>query len=425
MRKSLLAGKLFSRRYTKAGQLSSESFSSSFQSHLPHTLRKFYLPIFGSGLGHVTRIYALAEKLKRRGDEFAYSSFDEGLEFLRAQGERVYECPSIDLRWSDTGGFSSQSSFARFPLSLLAFSKQVTFEREMISSFQPNVVICDSRLSGVFAARAQSRPVITILNQFKILFPPRFRRNKVSRAFEKVEGNVLGLLWTLSDEILMPDLPPPYTIGEANVSGTKSARRIRYVGFMANSFDIDPLRRERAKSTLGLDDRPLVFIQISGPSATKSRFTQTSIEVAKMLSRKYNVVVSLGDAGGSQVPNKIANNFWMYEWCPIKDELFSIAQIIVARAGHTTISQCIDNAKPAVYVPIANHSEQLWNAIKCEALGIGVKVTSENLTVHTLHDSIEKCMNGSDFGNNVEKLRSISKRYRGLETAERIVESYL
>lgn len=388
-------------------------------------LRKFYLPTFGSGLGHVTRVHALAEKLKQPGDKFLYSSFDEGLDFLSARGERVERSPAIDLRWSDAGGFASQNSFARFPIALLTFSKQLAFETNMISRFRPSVVICDSRLSGVFAGRARSYPVITILNQFKILFPPRFRGNKVSLAFEKIEGNVLGLLWTLSDEILMPDLPPPYTISEANVLGTKSASRIKYVGFMSNSFEIDSLHRTNVTSLLSLDSRPLIFIQISGPNATKSRFTRASLEAARILSRSYNVVVSLGQPNGSEIPTRLANNCWVYEWCPIKEELLAMAQIVVSRAGHTTISQCIDQAKPAVYVPIINHSEQLWNAIKCENLGIGVRVSSEELTERTLVQSIELCINNSKFRQRVEKLRTISERYKGIDNAKRIVESYL
>lgn len=373
----------------------------------------------------MTRVHALAERLKLPGDEILYSSFDEGFEFLSAHGDKVHKSPSIDLHWNEEGGFSSRNSFSRFPLALMAFSKQVAFETKVISGFQPNLVICDSRLSGVLAARAQSYPVITILNQFKILFPPRFRRNMVSHAFEKIEGNVLGLLWTLSDEILMPDLPPPYTIGEANVSGIEPARRIKYVGFMANSSSKDTRKRDKVMASLSLDGRPIIFIQVSGPSPTKSRFAQTSIEAAKALSRTYNVVLSLGEPNGSQIPTRLANNFWMYEWCPIKDELLTMAQVVVSRAGHTTISQCIDRAKPAVYVPIANHSEQLWNAMKCEALGIGVKVASESLTERILIDSIELCMNNHEFREKIEKLRSISRKYRGIENSKQIVESYL
>lgn len=373
----------------------------------------------------MTRVQALADELKHPGDEFLYSSFDEGLDFLRMKGEKVCECPSIDLRWSDAGGFSSRGSFTRFPIALLTFSRQVAYEAEMISSFKPNLVICDSRLSGVLAARMRSYPVITILNQFKILFPPRFRKHLLSRAFENIEGNILGLLWTLSDEILMPDLPPPYTIGEANAKGTVSARRIKYVGFMINSSSISLSQRQKAISILGLDKRPLIFITISGPSATKARFVHASVEAAKILARKYNVVISLGQPDGSQLPNKLANNLWVYEWCPIKDELLSLAQVVVSRAGHVTISQCIDQAKPAVYVPIANHSEQLWNAIRCETLGIGAKITSETLTERTLVDSIELCATDSRISNSVEKLRSISMRQRGIETAKQIANSYL
>lgn len=386
---------------------------------------KFYLPTFGSGLGHATRLHALAEKLKLPGDQFLYSSFDEGFAFLSSKGERVNRCPSIDLQWNDVGGFSSRNSFIRFPRIVLTFSEQVAFEAEMISRFRPNLVLSDSRLSAVFASRAKSCPIITILNQFKILFPPRFRGNLVSSFFEKIEGNILGLFWSLSDEVLMPDLPPPYTIGTANVEGVESSGRLKYIGFMSNNSEISNDKIRKARSILSLDDRPLVFIPISGPSATKRRFMDISLEAARELSPRYNFVISLGESGGSQIPTKLSNNVWVYEWCPIKDELFALSKSVVVRGGHTTISQCINFGKPAVYVPIANHSEQIWNTQRCESLGIGVQLTSEKLTRKTLVDSIEICISNPTMINKLEKLGSISKRFDGFEMASQIVRSYL
>ncbi|MGI0080522.1 MAG: hypothetical protein ACRECH_12975 [Nitrososphaerales archaeon] len=57
--------------------------------------------------------------------------------------------------------------------------------------------------------------VPTILNQISILFPQRFRNTIVSKILERYEADILALMWNLGDEILFPDLPPPYTIAEA------------------------------------------------------------------------------------------------------------------------------------------------------------------------------------------------------------------
>ncbi|MHB1868922.1 MAG: glycosyltransferase [Nitrososphaerales archaeon] len=386
---------------------------------------KIYFPIFGSGLGHVTRIYGLAKYLREEGDEFRYSTFDEAFEFLEERGEKVQLCPSVDLKWNESGGFSSGSSIVRFPLLMHAFSKQIEFEKNNISDFDPDIVVCDSRLSAVFAARLKSTPVVTILNQFKILFPPRFRGGLGSRLLERISGNMLGLFWSLSDEILMPDLPPPYTISEANVTGSDVANRVRYVGFMSPKTIVSEDRIWKARASLELGNRPLVLIQISGPRATKTRLTEVAMESADQISKDCNVVISLGQPNGSIEPRKFANNSWLYEWCPIKDELFVLSDVIVARAGHTTISQCVDLGKPAVYVPISNHSEQIWNAEKCQKLGIGVELKSEDLSAKNLIGAVEGCLNDSRYAENVQKLKSVSDRYNGTQTAARIIRSYL
>ena len=59
-----------------------------------------------------------------------------------------------------------------FPQMLRSFSRQVAFEAESIAKFDPKVVVSDSRLSAVLAARSRSFPVITMLNQFKVTLPP-------------------------------------------------------------------------------------------------------------------------------------------------------------------------------------------------------------------------------------------------------------
>jgi UDP-N-acetylglucosamine--N-acetylmuramyl-(pentapeptide) pyrophosphoryl-undecaprenol N-acetylglucosamine transferase len=383
--------------------------------------RKVYFAVFGSGLGHVTRILEIAKLLPPDDFRLRYSSSGQGYSFLRAKGLGAFSvnCPPLDVEWASGGGFSSHRVLPGFPFMFNNFLKQVAFERRAIRDSGPTLVVSDSRLSALLAAWSMGYPVITMLNQFKVLFPPRFR-GRMGRFYERVAGDVLGLMWSLSERVLVTDLPPPFTIGEENLAGSEVSNIVEFVGFTAPMVEMSPERVRRVKENLGLDNRPLVFCQISGPDATKGRFAETLLKSAE-LTRNYNFVISMGYSGGSPNPRKLSNGGWLFDWCPIKDELFELSAVIVARAGHSTIGQCIDHVKPAVLVPIHNHPEQISNAEKFEKLGLGVMIRSELLTPQNLIESIEKCATDQSYIKSLEVVCAVSKRYRGVEKCAEII----
>jgi UDP-N-acetylglucosamine--N-acetylmuramyl-(pentapeptide) pyrophosphoryl-undecaprenol N-acetylglucosamine transferase len=384
-----------------------------------------YAGVYGSGLGHATRTFAIAQKVAEEGNHFVYSSFEEGLDFLNEMRQEVWDAPSIGLKWNVAGGVSGMDTLISSPATLFRFWRQIQFESELIRKYNPRAVLSDSRLSTLFAAKSLFYPVITILNQVKILFPSRFRDGRIPEFLERVEGDILGLFWSVSDEVLFPDLPPPYTISEANVKGVDVSNKITFTGFMAPQVKIEKERLSKVKSSLQLDDRPLVFVQISGPTPTKQHFFQTALDSSEVLAKSYNLVISKGMPNGSIVPIKLSNGTWLYDWCPIKDELFLLSDLLVARAGHTTISQCINAAKPSVLVPIYNHSEQLWNADKFVKLGLGEEVRSEDLTSERLINAVDNCVQDGEFKSKIEHLREVSERYPGVENAARILKAFL
>jgi UDP-N-acetylglucosamine--N-acetylmuramyl-(pentapeptide) pyrophosphoryl-undecaprenol N-acetylglucosamine transferase len=307
----------------------------------------------------------------------------------------------------------------------MKFMKQIGFEETRLSEFKPDVVVSDSRLSTIVAARAKSYPVITILNQFKILFPPRFRISTLSRFYESIEGAVLGALWSLSARILVPDLPPPYTIGEANISGRGLSKRANFVGFMTPRVRIPKDRMEKVNRLLEFDRRPIVFIQVSGPDRTKAQLSRVGLNSMNSLSRKFNVVLSLGIPGGSVEPRKKLSGGWIFEWCPMKDEIFEMCSLMVARSGHTTVGQCVDNGKPAVLAPIYNHSEQIWNAEKFQKLGLGREIRAENLSESELVREVDKCFVDGSYQERATKLMSISRKFDGVSSAAETINSFL
>jgi UDP-N-acetylglucosamine--N-acetylmuramyl-(pentapeptide) pyrophosphoryl-undecaprenol N-acetylglucosamine transferase len=389
-------------------------------------VHKIYFAVFGSGLGHATRVLDIAKRFGASDDRIRFSCSGQGLRYIREHEPRAdsVECPPLDVEWTEEGSFSSKGFVVHFPFMLRSFSRQVAFEAESIAKFDPSVTVSDSRLSAVLAAKSKSRPVITMLNQFKVTLPPRYRGDTVGRLYERIAGDVLGLMWSFSEQVLLTDLPPPYTIGEANVAGTDLSRIVKYVGFTSPGLEVSEERLQKAREVLGFDGRPLIFFQISGPDATKKRFIDIVLRSAGSLSSRYKVVVSMGYLGGSREPRRLVDGALLYDWCPIKDELFALSDVLVGRSGHRTIGQCIDAEKPAVLVPIHNHSEQLGNAEKFQSLGLGIAISPGDLQPERLTEAVDTCIRDPTYKKNLESVGRISKKYRGVEKCAEIIASY-
>lgn len=103
-----------------------------------------------------------------------------------------------------------------------------------MTEYKPDIIVSDSRLSSLITAKFFGIPSVVILNQVKLLLSPRLREFTIARLFEKMTGEILGIMWITADKILVPDLPPPYTIASHNIWDTSSVvAKLEYVGFTA------------------------------------------------------------------------------------------------------------------------------------------------------------------------------------------------
>jgi UDP-N-acetylglucosamine--N-acetylmuramyl-(pentapeptide) pyrophosphoryl-undecaprenol N-acetylglucosamine transferase len=100
---------------------------------------------------------------------------------------------------------------------------------------------------------------VVILNQVKLLLSPRLREFRIARLFEKMTGEILGVMWTTADKILVPDLPPPYTIASHNIWDTSSmVAKLEYVGFTAPKLGVSEEQINKVANGLGLNrSRPV------------------------------------------------------------------------------------------------------------------------------------------------------------------------
>jgi UDP-N-acetylglucosamine--N-acetylmuramyl-(pentapeptide) pyrophosphoryl-undecaprenol N-acetylglucosamine transferase len=202
-------------------------------------LKKVYFTPYGVGLGHASRLITIAKKVQNNNLEVKFSSFGEAVEYISRYGYTCNQVPAVEFSWNSQGSFSLKNSISNVPYWFKNFTIQIAKEVELMIKFSPNLIVSDSRLSSLISARLLGIPSLVLLNQIKLLLSPQLHSFKAGRFFETVNGEFIGSLWSLANEILIPDLPPPYTISESNIWNTSSVlKKIKYIGIIAPKMNI-------------------------------------------------------------------------------------------------------------------------------------------------------------------------------------------
>jgi len=389
-------------------------------------MARAYLAPYGVGLGHASRLLSISKHLKEDNIMIKFSSYGEAVSYIRIHGYDCVKVPPIEFAWND-GGFSVKNSIANIPLWFTNFARQLTQETKNISSFNPNIVISDSRLSPLISSKILDIPSIVILNQIKLLLSPRIREFKIARAFEKLNGEFFGNIWSMAEKLLIPDLPPPYTIAEHNIWNLESIKKkMHYIGFTTSKWRGDNQAINNAMHSLNLDKkRPIIFIHISGPHETRLNLISTIMDASKYFRKDIQYIISEGKPKGNTIPRKISSAGWYYEWCPIRDEIFALSDLIVIRAGHEAISQAIEHGKPVVTIPIHNHGEQLGNSEKVERMKIGIRLEPSKIESYDVAEAIHKILDDQSYLENVQKIKKVTDGLDGINNALKIIRSYI
>lgn len=346
-----------------------------------------YIGCFGSGMGHASRMLEVAAELKAKGSDVELSSSGEVAALIRRSGFRCNELPLADVRYSEEGEFALKETLIASPSLLARTYQQVVMEVANISRFSPDVVLSDSVLSTVLAARSLRVPVLTVLNQLNLASPHQ-NPGTASRLLSFGTSTAMGRLWELSDQILLPDLPPPYTISEKNLWGS-GVEKTRYVGFLSSTKSGMP---DSAALQLPAD-RPRVFWQVSGPPKTRPAFLKLALQCAEALSGQYAFVISGGSPTSSAEAVRITGG-WYYGWCDIADYYFKACDLVVSRAGHGTIGQTLVSMKPSLLVPIPRQPEQDGNANKAVKLGFSMRLEQDEASLERVRECIHRLLDG-------------------------------
>jgi UDP:flavonoid glycosyltransferase YjiC (YdhE family) len=360
-------------------------------------MTRIHLGVCGIGFGHAARAVQIARALKEKGWSLTISSYGEGLEYLRRSGLNAYRVPGISYGVLHEGKVSIKMTIFKNILLPVRILEQASYEFSLIDR-DVDVVISDTRASTVIAAKMLGKPVLTILNQFniRILYP------KYRWVIESLEAasHLIGWIWLRSDRILVADYPPPLTISKRNLifpEDTELKKKVKYIGpIIENSIrELPEDEYLRNKYGVGLQGKPVILFKATGPAYERKVLVDKMIPLLRKLNREFEIVITLGGLR-IDLQNK-HGDLKIYEWVDDPLELVKIADLVITRAGQTTLAKILALGKPVIMIPIPGHAEQNWNAISVEENNAGVKLDEENISEETLRKTINHVLDSNYY----------------------------
>jgi len=396
---------------------------------------RVYLAPCGIGLGHITRVYPIAEELKKRGIDTVFSTYLDGLAFAKRKQLPTFEAVPINFQVKSDGtiDFKMTAATAGFSLGIRRFLRQVTREIQFLKRFRPDVVVSDSRASSLVAARLLRIPVALVLNQFRVEIMRRPTGRKLSlhdRLFFFIANigwlfirTAIQLVWGTSQVILIPDLPAPYTISLGNLAIPKRYNgKVKLIGPTIEGYEAPATTERAAKDLLGFDQKkPLIYGAVSGPRIEREVLARMLLEYFEQLPRGYQVVLSRGDPNGSR-KCQMEGGVKVFDWLDKQDDFIIASDIVVSRAGHGTIMKSLLYGKPMVLIPIPDHTEQIGNARRALQLQVARTIDQNALNAENLELAIQEILNSNEYRTEAADLRRIAASMHAIPTACDIIE---
>jgi UDP-N-acetylglucosamine--N-acetylmuramyl-(pentapeptide) pyrophosphoryl-undecaprenol N-acetylglucosamine transferase len=378
----------------------------------------------GIGLGHVGRCIPIAQRLEKNGAEVLFSTYKEGTQYLLHENLPVVKTPEIEFMVKPDGTVDFKRSIVSVGPFFASFTllKQVEAEIETMKAFKPDVVVSDSRVSPLVAARLLGIPDICILNQFQIIIPRKRRLLRLAKLVDAGALAVIGKVWTATKHLLIPDFPPPYTVSFRNLRIPNSYRRkVKHIGPILSVRPDELPSQGEIRRELGLnEDKPLIYAPISGPTKERAYFTGILRQIFEEIPSDYQIVMSLGYPNTSTEPVR-NGNLTVYKWIPNRFEYLKACDLVIARAGHGTLTQSICYGKPLILVPTPSHTEQLNNAKRAVELGIAQMIEQKELNKEKLLKTIQKTLGNTQFRERVEQIQREVLKLNGVTVAVKTI----
>jgi len=368
------------------------------------------------GLGHVSRIIPLGKHLEKNGHEMFFFSGGKAYEMLQKEFNHVYKCTPVAWYENAHGIITSASLINMlFPLPLfnieqnrLELKKSTAMEtihryydlRENLREIAPDLLIADGDINALRLAQRWKIPSLYIANMIR----PSYGFSSFLSPGERIVERYVSHC----SKIIIPDNPPPYTISEYNIGNINDmnlSQKVEYVGSFVDTSPVDGTQEH-------------IFASISGPVGTRAKLIKTLLPILEK--QKTKCIISLG-IPGKKTSSKIGN-CEIHAWLSPEERRLALrnSKFVIFSGGHATCFETIKYNKPSICIP--TQPEQLGNAAKLQDLNCSITAKNKK----QLQEAIEKIEKEIDtYSRNVKSLNAFSNRFKGLDQATSIVETFL
>lgn len=374
-----------------------------------HLTDKIYFSISSEGYGHSSRAMAIASKLDKK--KYLIGTYDYALERLKAKAIPCHKI-SQELKFvGHDGAFDVAKTILQNQSWLMKFNSMIDEEVDIIRKSGASCVVADGRMIPVMAAEKLKLPCITITNQSA--FYPFFQQdNWLVKLLGVSFDSWMKMYLSSTEEILIPDFEPPYTICLPNLShNRKIMKRTRFVGPLIG-FDYDnvPFVEKR-------NENPYVVVSLGGHAYRRPLF-DCIIEAAKKLPNVEFEIFTFFET------QDVPSNVHIQGMIPDISPYLKTADLVIAQAGHSTAMEILSLGKPSVIVPDLNQIEQENNAKRMAELQVAEVISHKNLNVNRMYDCIQKVMKDEKYKKNAELFAIMSKEMNAKQRVADILSEY-
>jgi len=347
----------------------------------------------GGTAGHINPALALAQYVKEKNpsSQILYVGAKGGME------ENLVPKSGFDFKGITISGFSRKLNLDSIKKNIVTLKNIIisTFEsRKILKEFKPDICVgTGGYVSGPFLREAANLKIPFIIHDSNSY--PGITTKLLAKKANKV---------LIVNEEAKKHLPSNI---EILVTGTPVRKKIA---------TIDP---KKAREKLNLNNNPVILSFGGSLGAETINKVISEIIIKYKNNSNYNFIHAYGKKGHlfvNALKNKgieVKNNpqYIIKEYIDNMAECLAAADIVICRAGATTLSELQASKKPAILIPSPNVAEnhQYYNAVALVNSDAASMIEEKNLTSQSLINEIEKILNSPEdiktkYSKNLAKL---------------------
>ncbi|NDK10215.1 hypothetical protein GW846_05575 [Candidatus Gracilibacteria bacterium] len=309
---------------------------------------KILFAISSLGLGHATRSLVIVEYYLKNGYEIDIMCSGNALMYLKEEltGKRVNFIEYEDYPKLERGEGGKYYYFLM--MDILLINVLIRKERNFVKKIEKKYDFIFS--DGKYGAYSRKIPCFLLTHQLSFVMP------KGLQVFSKPVDLGDFLYFKNFDCVFIPDYSSQKKSLAGNLSHPSWVNMLKhhYVGILSSLYDY---------SGDAHDEKIDFLFTISGYLLeNKDSFVKKLLAEAASLPGKK--VFILGDSNSSEIL-ELENNITVYpSVCgEQRKNFFHRAEVIISRAGYTTIMDCAELKKKAIFFPTPGQTEQEYLAL--------------------------------------------------------------